>query len=1108
MSDRVNSANNANMDKTILDLIDKSLKAPQKSPEWLKQRHGILSSSEVASALDANLHESSMELLKRKCSPLSDADLVTSKSISWGEKYEPIAKKIFEEITNEKIMDVGLIIHSTIPWLGTSPDAIVLSKKLLEIKCPFHRHIIDGRIPYYYWIQTQMQMEVCDLDECYFLQCRFEENALNSTGHTYSGVHSDGTKWYLKKYTLNVIDRDRDWFARSLPMLNQFWNKVEHYRFHGLGKLVADMGGKQVYYNLNNNQLEVLTKSPSLLALQETRNPCMEEPLTLNLADSKEDLGLPDTDLVPQVIQREDNVSGDIQAIQAMQAIQEIQAAQEIHKVNTPVTVCDDDLESIEVGGVSSPVQEKNISPGFRPMNVNMKNWNEWVSATAIRNFLLNDPLLDWLDTYGKGSNNLKTGNMLFDQRISEYEDDAKDVSVFNNYLQAQGLRFEDEVFAYLNNNYPKDIITIANPYQARQSDKVQETLDAMQEGIHIIYQAVLHNNSNKTYGIADLLVRSDFVNRMFSHPVLDSHTQHIGCKLNAKWHYLVIDIKHITLGLRADSIHLLNQGSVVAYKGQVCIYNDALAEIQGYKPKKAFILGRKWTYTTKGTIYAGNGWFDRLGEIDFETVDNDITSRTAAAIEWITLVRSEGARWSIDPPSRVELYPNMCNDSDAPWHSTKKEIAMKIGEITQVYYAGINHRNAALAKGITSWRDDRCTAAALGHNGPKIAPIIDAILDINRSTDKIRYGDRNIKIPDAKVRFYIDFETINDIVEDIKSDRPITTTQSYIFMIGIGWKVRGKPGWNYRCLTANTIDSTNEKEIFLSMHDNMLEIIETNDAFENCTVFHWSHAEKTFYDHTAEKYLDDLGQYSGYLNWEWYDLCKLFTSTPITVRGALTFSLKDIAPAMYRHGFIQTNWAADGILDGLNAMIKAAECSEDAKKKGISMTELPVMKRIIEYNEVDCKVMMEIVEFISNDLHPAPSSKYMSKITRKNKRTISEVITNEWHEIPTKKTKIMPEVLDDINELPKSTARLRKRKIPDVQEETQSNSKEDIFGVEEPQIEEPQIEEPQIEEPQIEEPQIEEPQVEEPQVEEPQVEEVQTPSRKTRKRLCRIDDD
>jgi hypothetical protein len=207
-------------------------------------------------------------------------------------------------------------------------------------------------------------------------------------------------------------------------------------------------------------------------------------------------------------------------------------------------------------------------------------------------------------------------------------------------------------------------------------------------------------------------------------------------------------------------------------------------------------------------------------------------------------------------------------------------------------------------------------------------------------------------------------------------------------------------------------------------MHDTMLEILEANEAFDDSTVFHWSHAEKLCYDQTANKYLDDLAQYADYLHWEWYDLCKLFMNNPITVRGALTFNLKEIASAMHKHGFIKTNWDSDGVLDGISAMIKAAECSEDAKKKDISMTELPVMKKIIDYNEVDCKVMMEIVEFIASDLYPEPPSKYMSKITRHNKRTISEIITNDWHEIPTKKTKVQPEVIRDIRDFFKSNAK------------------------------------------------------------------------------------
>lgn len=984
------------MDNKIINLISKSLKAPQKSPEWLRQRHNILSSSEVASALDANLHETSMELLKRKCSPL-DADLATSKSIDWGEKYEPVAKEIFKQITGEEIVDVGLIIHSSIPWLGASPDALVLSKKLLEIKCPFHRHIVSGRIPYYYWIQTQMQMEVCDLDECYFLQCRFEENSINSTGHSYSGTHSDGTKWYLKKYTMDIIKRDSDWFARSLPMLSQFWHKVEHYRFHGLGKLVADMGGKPVYYNLNSGQLEILAKSPSLLAWQEDQSRTLTQPTELKL---------PEIATIPQTIQREDNIC-------ALGASDVSGKDTQSPKPALPLQLLSVSLPSPSVSS-PSPLPARAVGSNL------LTNWDEWVSATDIRNFMLNDPLLDWLDRYAPDP----------DANVNEAHGGAKNESMFNSYLQAQGLRFEDEVIAYLQRKYTRDMLTIANSYQARQSDKMQETICAMQAGVPIIYQAVLHNESNKTYGVADLLVRSDFVNRLFARLILDSQTQQIGCHLNPTWHYVVIDIKHITLNLRADGAHILNNGSVAAYKGQLCIYNEALFQIQGYLPKKAFILGRKWSYTSKGVTYAGDGWFDRVGMIDFETIDHEIPTRTAAAISWIKLVRAEGANWSIDPPSRIELYPNMCNDSDAPWHATKKEIARKIGEMTQVYYIGVTNRNLAIQNGIYDWRDICCTAASLGHKGPKLTPVIDAILDTNRSTDKIRYGNRNIQLPNPKVRFYIDFETINDIVEEINSECPTTKSQAYVFMIGIGWKVRDKPGWNYRNLTANIADSNNEREIFLSMHDTMLEILENNDAFDDCTVFHWSNAEKTFYDRTAEKYIDDMGQYARYLSWEWYDLCKLFTSTPITVDGALTFSLKDIAPAMYRHGFIQTNWPADGILDGLDAMIKAVECSDDAKKKGISMADMPVMKHIIEYNEIDCKVMMEILEFISNDLHPDSGSPISVHITRKNKRTISDVVANEWHEIPTKRGKLDIEVVGELNDVSVSVPKLRKRKV------------------------------------------------------------------------------
>ena len=42
-----------------------------------------------------------------------------------------------------------------------------------------------------------------------------------------------------------------------------------------------------------------------------------------------------------------------------------------------------------------------------------------------------------------------------------------------------------------------------------------------------------------------------------------------------------------------------------------------------------------------------------------------------------------------------------------------------------------------------------------------------------------------------------------------------------------------------------------------------------------------------------------------------------------------------------------------------------AWRCDEEAKKKGVPMTDLPLIKEIGRYNEVDCKVMMEIVRYL-----------------------------------------------------------------------------------------------------------------------------------------------
>jgi putative phage-type endonuclease len=920
----------------IVELFARALDAPQKSDEWMTARHNIITSSEVASVLDCNMYESSLDLLKRKSAPIRKS--FTGMSIEWGERYEPIAIDVFKQIKKQNVSGVNLVVSDKYTWLGASPDGVVTDGRLLEIKCPFSRKIINGKTPYCYWIQVQIQLEVCNLEECHFMQCEFAENPMNFTGMCevngckMTGTHSDGTRWILRKYTLKTIKRDREWFNNSFPTLLRFWKKMQYYNLHGRELLISDIN-KGV--------------SPDMKAANDPMS--VEEIDLASVMELDSCDGNIDVISVPVVAYRSDNLGNmDVRNTPA-----DLEAPKVIHTKNTN----SDDVSGLDCAGGALIIPISALTAHI--------NWDEWVGATAVRNYMLKDPLLDWLNIYGKGHRKKYTG---FEKTVQYYEQDAKDASPFINHLKVKGIQFEDSVMHTIRKKFPNDVVTIANYYQARQADKLTATIAAMKAGVKVIYQGVLHNPHDKTYGIADLIVRSDFINELVS-DVCDIEEH--GCVFSTDWHYLIIDIKHSTLMLRADGVHLLNQGAALAYKAQILIYMRALNRIQKYNAVNAYILGRKWHYTTKSVKHEGFGWFDKLGTVNFSTTDIGVVHPTNKAIQWVRYVKSHGSTWSIDPPSRIELYPNMCNRSDAPWHNTKQKIAAKIGEITSMWYCGVESRNKAVRVGVKSWHDRKCTAELLGINGAKTGPTLNKILDINRST-KHTILPKYVSAPPktGKVRFFLDFETVNSLAEDIQLDSPFTVPEQFIFMIGIGWTIDTDsngvdlPKWHYKCLTTDFINEENEKKIFLEMHTLIKSVLRKYNAGNDFIIYHWSNAERTIYNKANERY-----NVVGGLNPHWYDLCKFFKNEPIVIKGAFNFGLKSITTAMNKLGLLSTSYATDGILDGLNAMVKAMECSAEAVRLGVSMKTMPVVQRIMEYNEIDCKVMMDILEYVLNNM-------------------------------------------------------------------------------------------------------------------------------------------
>lgn len=608
-------------------------------------------------------------------------------------------------------------------------------------------------------------------------------------------------------------------------------------------------------------------------------------------------------------------------------------------------------------------------------------DWNKWVSASSTRNYMLRDPLIDWLK-YHYTSYVMKNPSQT--KEVLRAVSDNRSPNSFTEYIMEQGRIFESHVIKLICKKFGHDLLVdIGSELNARSPEKVQETLDAMNKGVPFIHSGLLHNSDNCTYGIPDLLVRSDWLNDLVFIKPLDLAQTIIPAPnltdvhypdRQPKYHYLVVDIKFSTLYLRSDALHILNCGSFPAYKAQLYIYNQALAKVQGYDPKKAYILGRKWKFSAKGETYKGTSCFDRLGVIDYEVVDKDYVEKTAEAVEWMREVRDdEAGRWNVTklPLERPELYPNMCNYHDYPWNGIKKKIANEIKELTSIWMIGTKHRQQAHKKGIYKWTDPKCTVEALGFNSGFTSNIITKILEMNQPHHKtttlvkpeiIKNNFKEWQQPNT-LEFYVDFETLNDVLTDF-GDLPEVKNTSLIFMIGVGYIEPMTENWVYKNFTIRKLTLSEEERICREFS----EYIRTESSFYDVVdplCVHWAHAEDTFWNGAIERHPDQSDDWQSW-EWEWFDLLQVFKEEPIIIKGCLNFRLKDVACTLQKHGLINTSWDSNSsCLDGQGAMVGAWRAHKESQIRQVPLNSMPQMKEIAKYNEVDVKVLYEIIMYL-----------------------------------------------------------------------------------------------------------------------------------------------
>lgn len=840
----------------------------QKSVEWYNIRQNMITASEISSVLNSNIHQTSYDLLLKKILPIEH---ITNKSIEWGNIFEQAALELYESIHNIKTYPLGLVTHNKYNWIGASPDGLLASGKLLEIKCPVNRQIgLD--IPLYYWIQMQIQMEVCNIDTCDYFECSFyryknlneynNSSDLSKKSLIYTNdkcekicVYYTNTGFYLKQ-----VDRNKSWFINNLSTMQYFYDNILYYRklSNGTNKLNID---SKNYMNL----------------------------LSIN------------TQFKNKLKQRVSNVM-----------------------TRSKKRLIENDTYSINSFDYNKKGQ--------------FINWFNWVSATRIRNYMLDDPIIDWLSM-----------NHKYKMKINS---ESANIT-FKKYIMKQGTEFEKNIINEIKEKFPTETIVVANEQESKSYNKFIKTIQCIKKCIPIIFNGILHDYDCRTFGIPDLIVRCDYINKIFNKDII---------KNPSKTSYRIIEIKFTTLNLCADGKHLRKTENINAYKGQLYIYNKILGNILGSIPSKSYIIGKGYVYKKCKDCFRG-GPFDRPAHINFKSNDEFIRVKTANAIKWIRDLNLNSNKMKLY--SRDELKPNMCI-SDDNWNVVKNDISNEYNEITLLWNCGIKNRKIAESNNVANWKTHKnLTSKLLGITGEKISRILQIFIDLNQESTlnnrlllhpkKINKSYNNWTNQENFDDYYIDFETISPNIINQQS-----INSAFIFMIGIGVKNMYNK-WEFKCFISNGLTLNDERNMLIEFHS-YIENHSTDTTNRKKRLWHWGNAEQHLYKSCMSRHVNIID--NNILPTEWCDLLKMFKDQIIITNGMLNFSLKSVVRAFHKNNFIKTTYDGLDVVNGLDAMLYAFNLYNMNITNELIESK-PLMINIKKYNEIDCKAVFEILQFL-----------------------------------------------------------------------------------------------------------------------------------------------
>tara|TARA_B110000305_G_C19451891_1_gene648448 strand:+ start:1430 stop:2647 length:1218 start_codon:yes stop_codon:yes gene_type:complete len=287
-NNKSNNIPNINNIGIKIEKIKNKPQPEQRSNEWYWFRYNLITASNAYKIFgsDAKINE----IICEKCKEFSTESYKSNNidtAMHWGVRYEPVSVMYYEFIYDTKVDDFGCIQHDNYKFFGASPDGIntksdsKLYGRMLEIKNPKSR-VITGIPKDEYWIQMQLQLEVCDLNYCDFLETKFTEyqdcDEFNNDGNfnltndgKYKGIilhfmkdashiyeyqpfqclkeefnnweeetmnkkEKEGCNWIQNIYwKLDIVScvlvlRNKIWFSNAIKSIGEIWKIIEKER--------------------------------------------------------------------------------------------------------------------------------------------------------------------------------------------------------------------------------------------------------------------------------------------------------------------------------------------------------------------------------------------------------------------------------------------------------------------------------------------------------------------------------------------------------------------------------------------------------------------------------------------------------------------------------------------------------------------------------------------------------------------------------------------------------------------------------------------------------------------------------------------------------------